>query len=121
VDNTDLLHIDLMQNKTVDEVHLAIQESVNSWENLLIATGGQLQPNKCFYSIVSFEWVNGEWRYVLNSQKGGLSFIVPLLGGGKADIAHRLVCHAENTLGVMTSLDGNSRAAIEMMREKAQK
>jgi hypothetical protein len=24
VDNTDLLHIDLMQNETVDEVHLAI-------------------------------------------------------------------------------------------------
>jgi hypothetical protein len=60
VDDTDLLHIDLTKDEMVDEVHAAIQDSVNSWENLLIATGGALQPNKCFYSIVSLEWVNGE-------------------------------------------------------------
>jgi hypothetical protein len=42
VDDTDLLHIDLTQNKTVDEVHLAIQESVNSWGNLVIVMGGAL-------------------------------------------------------------------------------
>jgi hypothetical protein len=58
VDNTDLLHIDLTHNETVNEVHLAIQESVNSWGNLLITMNGALQPNKCFYSIFSFEWVS---------------------------------------------------------------
>jgi hypothetical protein len=46
VDDTDLLHIDLSKDKTVDEVHTAIQDSVNSWGNLLIATGGVLQPSK---------------------------------------------------------------------------
>jgi hypothetical protein len=55
VDDTDLLHIDLTKDEMVDEVHAAIQDSINSWGNLLIATGGALQPNKCFYSIVSFE------------------------------------------------------------------
>ncbi len=30
VDDTDLLHIDLTKNKTADEVHTAIQDSVNS-------------------------------------------------------------------------------------------
>ncbi len=44
VDDTDLLHIDLTKSETVDEVHRAIQESVYSWGNLLIATGGALQP-----------------------------------------------------------------------------
>jgi hypothetical protein len=42
VDNMDLLHINLTRDKTVDDVHYAIQESVNSWSNLLIATGGVL-------------------------------------------------------------------------------
>ncbi len=56
-----------------------------------------------------------------NAQKGGLGITVPLLGGEKADITHRLICHAEKTLSAMTSPDGNSRAAIEMMQEKAQK
>jgi hypothetical protein len=59
VDDTDILHINLTEDESVDEVHSAIQH-VNSWGNLLIATGGALQPNKCFYSIISFEWMNGE-------------------------------------------------------------
>jgi hypothetical protein len=42
VDNTDLLHIDLSKDETVDEVHRAIQDSVYSWGNLLIAIGGVL-------------------------------------------------------------------------------
>jgi hypothetical protein len=54
VDNTDILHINLTKDESVDEVHRAIQDSVNSWGNLLIATSRALQPNKCFYSIISF-------------------------------------------------------------------
>jgi hypothetical protein len=60
VDDTDLLHINLTQDKWVEDVHVAIQESVNSWGNLLIATRGVLQPRKCFYSIISFEWTNSK-------------------------------------------------------------
>ena len=55
----DILHIDLTKNKKVGKVHQRIQESVYSWGNLLIATGGALQPVKCFYSIILFKWVNG--------------------------------------------------------------
>jgi hypothetical protein len=60
VDNTDLLHINLEEDKPVAKVHALIQVSVNNWGNLLIATSGALQPAKCFYSIISFEWTNGE-------------------------------------------------------------
>jgi hypothetical protein len=63
VDDTNLLHIDLTKNESMDKVHMAIQDSINSWGNLLIATGGVLQPAKCFYSIISFEWTNGVWHY----------------------------------------------------------
>jgi hypothetical protein len=120
VDDKDLLHIDLTKNKTVNEVHTAIQESANSWGNLLIATGGALQPSKCFYSIISFDWINGAWKYTSNAQLGEFGVTVPLLGGGKAGIGHRLVCHTKKTLRAMTSPDGNSRASIVMMQEKAQ-
>ncbi len=84
VDDTDLLHIDLTKNKTVNEMHTAIQDSVNSWGNLLIATGGALQPSKCFNSIVSFDWINGAWKYASNAQNGEFGVTVPLPGGGKA-------------------------------------
>jgi hypothetical protein len=118
VDDMDILHIDLTKNEKVDKVHQRIQESVNSWGNLLIATGGALQPAKCFYSIISFEWVNGGWSYASNEKNAELGVSVPLPGGGRAGIGHKPVSHAEKTLGAMTSPDGNSRAAIMMMQDK---
>ena len=118
VDDTDILHIDLTKNEKVDEVHQHIQESINSWGNLLIATGGALQPAKCFYSIILFEWVNGGWSYASNKKDAELEVSVPLPGGGRAVIGHKPVSHAEKTLGAMTSPDGNSRAAIMMMQDK---
>ena len=99
---------------------MTIQVSVNSWGNLLIATGGALQPSKCFYSIISFDWINGAWTYASNTDKGEFGLMVPLPGGGKAGIGHKAVSHAKKTLGAMTSPDGDSRAAIVMIQEKVQ-
>ena len=121
VDDTDILHIDLTRDERVEEVHERIQASVNSWGNLLIATGGALQPAKCFYSIISFEWRDGAWRYAANEVKPELGLSVPLPGGGSAGISHKPAQHAEKTLGAMTSPDGSCRAAITMMQDKAQK
>jgi hypothetical protein len=120
VDDIDLLHINLSKNETVDEVHRALQDSMHSWENLLIATGGVLQPIKCFYSIISFKWKNGEWQYTNNALRGDFRVKVPLPTGTEASIAHMHVDHAEKTLGAMTSPDGNSGASIQLMQEKAQ-
>jgi hypothetical protein len=121
VNDTDILHIDLTKDESTHEVHTAIQGSVNSWGNLLIVTGGVLQPNKCFYSIILFEWSNGEWRYSENSTRDDLRITVPLPNGSSELISHKKVSHAEKTLGAMTSPDGNSTASIAMMQEKAQK
>jgi hypothetical protein len=120
VDDTDLLHIDLTKDESGYEVHGTIQTSVNSWGNLLIATGRVLQPNKCFYSIISFKWENGLWKYVNNSIREEFGITVPLQGSKAAAIGHKCIKHGEKTLGAMTSLDGNSAARITMIQEKAQ-
>jgi hypothetical protein len=98
VDGTDLLHIDLTKDKSMDTVHTAIQDSINSWGNLLIATGGAIQPSKCFYSIISYKWTNGEWKYANNDLKGKFGITLPLPNGSKAAIKHKSVGHAEKTL-----------------------
>ncbi len=120
VDDTDILHIDLTKDKRVKDVHHAIQESVNSWRNLLIMTGGVLQPNKCFYLIILSKWTNGVWKYGYNSIGGGFGITVPLPGGRKAAKSHKGVSHAEKTLGAMTSPDGDSSASSLMIQDKAQ-
>jgi hypothetical protein len=120
IDYMDILHINLNKDKSIDNVHVPIQDSVNSWGNLLIATRDVLQPSKCFYSIKSFKWTNGEWKYANNLVRDKLGTSVPLPGGGKAAISHKSVNHAKKTLGAMASPDGNSTASIHMMQEKAQ-
>jgi hypothetical protein len=120
VDNTDILRIDLTKDESINNIHVAIQDSVNSWGNLLIATGGVLQPNKCFYSIISFKWINGEWKYANNSVWEELGITIPLSGGQNVPVSHKKVTHEEKTLGATTSPDSNSEASILMMQEKAQ-
>ena len=89
MDNTDLIHIDLTKDESIVEVHNAIQNNVNSWGNLLIATGGVLQPSKCFYSIISFKWINGIWKYANNSLKGEFGITVPLPRGKRQRSSNR--------------------------------
>jgi hypothetical protein len=112
VNDTGLLHINFNKDETVDDAHIAIQNSVDSWGNLLIATGGALKPQKYFYSILSFEWICGEWKYKGNSINGRYGVTVPLPGGGFTAIVHCPVTHAEKTLGALTSPDGSSPGTI---------
>jgi hypothetical protein len=119
-DNTDLLHINFDHDESINDAHAAIQNSANSWGNLMIATGGALKPEKCFYLIISFEWVHGVWKYKDSSINGRFGVTVPLPGGSSAAIAHLPISHTEKTLGAMTSPDGTSSSAIQQMQEKAQ-
>ncbi len=119
MDDTDILHINLTQDESVDKVHDAIQSSINSWGNLLIATGGVLQPSKCFHLVLSFDWSNGEWKYSENNRKEEFGITVPLPGGKEVPIDHKSVGHAEKTLGAITSPSGDSSASLTMIKEKA--
>jgi hypothetical protein len=93
---------------------------MNSWGNLLIASGGVFQPNKCFYSIISFKLKDGGWSYTNNTLRREFGIKVPLPRGKEVPIDHKRVDHAEKTLGAMTLPDGNSNASIQLMQEKTQ-
>jgi hypothetical protein len=42
VDDTDIIHLDMIKDESVADTHAALHASVMSWGNLLIATGGAL-------------------------------------------------------------------------------
>ncbi len=99
VDDTDLLHINFHHDESNNDANAAIQNSVNSWGKLLIATGGARKPEKCFYLIISFEWVCGLWKYKDNSINGRFGVTVPLpAGGSSAAIVHCPISHAKKNL-----------------------
>jgi hypothetical protein len=76
VDDTDVIHLDLGKEKTVEEAHSQLQESVLSWGNSLIATGSSLKPSKCFYHLISFDFDDkGRWKYANNQERADLGIL----------------------------------------------
>ena len=62
VDDTDLIVMrpDLRSGRAVYE---ELQSSAWNWGINLNATGGGLKGSKCYWWLVDYEWINGEWRY----------------------------------------------------------
>lgn len=122
VDDTDVIHLDLGNEEGVTAAFHGLQESVLSWGSLLIATGGALKPCKCFYHLISFDFdEKGLWRYATNHDKEELQLVIPLPDGSLAEIEHLPVSQAHKTLGSMTCPTGSGEAAMQQMRDKAQK
>ena len=79
VDDTDVIHFNMEKNETALEAHANLQESVESWGNLLMASGGALKPVKCFYYLISFVWdIQGWWRYAKNENQNEFQLFSPL-------------------------------------------
>ena len=107
--------------ETVEEAHVALQESIINWGRLLIATGGALKPAKCFYHMISFRWnQDGCWRYDTTEKREDLGIVVPLANGAFSEIEHLPVSTPTKTLGKMTCPTGCSSGAIQQMKKKAQ-
>ena len=107
VDDTDVIHFDMEKNETGLEAHAKLQESVESWGNLLMASGGALKPVKCFYYLISFEWdAQSQWRYAKNDKHNEFRLFVPTMDGDRSLIEHLGVDVAKETLGVFVCPSG---------------
>ena len=121
VDDTDLIHINTESLETVYEAHDAMQRSITNWGQLLIASGGSLKPEKCFYHLVSFDWKpDGTWRYAQNELYEEADVVVPMPDGSSVVIDHLSVDDERETLGVMSCPSGKSTAMNIAMKKKAQ-
>jgi hypothetical protein len=54
VDDTDLLHLNMEGDEMISETHVALQGAIKNWRKLLIAMGGTLKPDKCFFHLMDF-------------------------------------------------------------------
>jgi hypothetical protein len=108
--------------ESIVEVHAAIQRAIENWGRLLIATGGTLKPDKCFYHLIDFAWrQKGGWQYIAHHEDEGAALFVPLPDGTMAPISHLAVDDAQKTLGVTTCPSGNSTGSLHQMKGKAKK
>ena len=121
VDDTDVIHLDMENNETAMEAHARLQDSVTSWANLLMASGGALKPVKCFYYLISFKWnAQGKWRYAANEKEAAHSIHVPTADGSLVPIKHLGAGTAKETLGVFVCPNGAADKQLEVINLKAQ-
>jgi hypothetical protein len=82
VDDTGLLHLNMDGNKMIFETHAALQRAIENWGKWLIATGGTLKPEKCFFHLIDFQWtLRGGWRCIGYHEDEMAAVFVPLPNG----------------------------------------
>ncbi len=109
VDNTDLIvtHPNL---ETQEAVLDSLYSLAELWLSGLNSTGGAINPDKSWWILASYEWINGIWRY---RQRPETEMTIPLPDGTQARISHGQVTTAEKSLGVWSAIDGNNSKHIK--------
>jgi len=87
------------------------------WHGLLRATGGDHVPEKCFWYLIAFQWINKQWKYKKTSELPGQisidhpkgHIVIPWLEPDKA----------RRTLGMRIAPDGNDAAEAQYLTEVA--
>ena len=106
VDDTDLYIMDECIKSGYD-LWDETQEATTAWGKLLIATGGALKPEKCFYYLIDYEWQDdGTWEYTTMVDLPPIT--VPLPDGTAAPIEQLSAEVAKKTLGIWTNPAGCS-------------
>ena len=76
-DDADLILNNLEEEESTLTAHTALQQSIDSWSRLLVATGGLLKPEKDLHYIIGFKRDNkGEWEYSQTHTNRGILIIV---------------------------------------------
>ncbi len=111
MDDTDLLHLNMEGDETISKTHVALQHAIKNWGKLLIAMGGTLKPDKCFFFLMDFQWTwRGGWQYSGHHKDESALMFVPLPNGLRAPIQH----HAVDTM--LKRPSGTLHAYLEIVQ-----
>jgi hypothetical protein len=115
VDDTDLLQV----NDTVDEVVEHMQQKLNEWNELVGVTGGILAPPKCWWYLVTFQYISGKWKAVSPQE----NFQLWLTDESKKRVTIDCIDPSvgNNMLGVHLAPDGNTTDHVQALRGKAER
>ena len=103
VDDMDLLTM-LRDVFSVSGILKIAQENLDKWARLLIATGGALNPSKCYWYMISYKCQDGEWEYE-NDLSHNMTILMP--GGDRTKIMQLPVTEGKKMLGVWSTATGS--------------
>jgi hypothetical protein len=118
VDDTDLVHTANDVSMPGKDLPPEMQDFVDHWEGGRKATGGAIRPDKSYLYLIDFIWTGSRWRY--RQQVEMPENITVKNGHGEPEVLTRLdPDDARKTLGVYLAMDGNSKAQVSYLRDKA--
>lgn len=109
VDDTDLTITQPQYTSAVD-VKEEAQASVDCWAYLLNSTGGSLNHEKCYWWMVDYICVNGEWNYAPQVE---WELTIPLPDGSRHPIVQQDVRESKKMLGIWSNPAGNDKKHLE--------
>ena len=117
VDDTDTF-----ESPTPDEPGLTdrMQNTIDLWEGCLRSTGGALNPDKSFWSVIDYRWDRGKPKYCSISDHPGILY---MKNAAKEQVAVNRIepSKALETLGVFLAPDGNNNDQVAAMVTKSKK
>jgi hypothetical protein len=100
----------------IDNIVQDLQTSAQWWEELLVATGGQLELPKCFYYII--DWVFNEHGDPILKEHSCKITIHDHVDNTQETIKQKSVTEAHKTLGIMLSPTNHTDQAIKQLQKK---
>ena len=96
------------------DICLKLQSALNLWETCTEVSGGCLVPDKSWYTLVDFQWIDGSWNDV--SEFEDVSISLKNSEGEVVSLKQLAADEAQKMLGVWLAPDGNNRKQVEEMR-----
>ena len=117
VDDADLytLKDDMTDHRTLCS---QTQLGLDTWSNLLQATGGALKPEKCFWYLLEYSCKEGEWSYQHDCEG---EMTITNQDGTTSVIQQKSAEESMKTLGVHDSPAGGNKEHLDYIRTKMAK
>ena len=83
-----------------------MQQVVDAWEGVAKSTGGALEPSKCWWYLIHFEWNGSDWSYGSNNTILYDTITARDASNTRRDLTFIESSQAQEMLGVFLSPDG---------------
>ena len=114
VDDTDLFTFSF-PNEPLSETINRLKAMILHWKGALYPSGRKLRPEKCYWYVIHFLWINGLWKY---GKKVNMTIQLPNDDGEEVNIEQLDVSVAKEVVGVWVSPDGKCNRQMEKLLQK---
>ena len=114
VDDSDLVHF-ASEQETPDQIADELNTTVQHWQTGLNISGGTLRPNKCYWYLLAYEWIDGTVRMASDTRR---EIFVRDANGVDGRVKYLEPHEAKEVVGVWIAPDGNSDAQMTSLMSK---